>query len=121
VLKKPENIPEPDSYEAMLGAVQAFHDKHRFKEAGGEDLPYRVALMAEELGEISACITKGKGTDSLSEECADLFILVLGTAIAAGFDLQQAFWSKMAVLNTRSARSIEGRVRVSEFHQEAER
>jgi hypothetical protein len=47
--------------------------------------------------------------------------LVLGTAIAADFDLKQAFWSKMAVLDTRSARSIEGRIRVSEFDQEAER
>jgi NTP pyrophosphatase (non-canonical NTP hydrolase) len=116
-----KNVPDPDSYEAMLGAVQAFHDKHRFKEAGGEDLSYRVALMAEELGEISACVTKGRGIDCLSEECADLFILVLGTAIAADFDLKQAFWSKMAVLDTRSARSIEGRIRVSEFDQEAER
>ncbi len=36
----------------MLAAVQAFHDKHRFKQTGAEDLVYRVALMAEEL----ACI-----------------------------------------------------------------
>ena len=50
---------QPDSYSAMLAAVQAFHDKHDFKNTGGEDLSYRVALMAEELGEISACVTKG--------------------------------------------------------------
>ena len=48
-----------DSFASMLEAVQAFHDKHRFNEEGGEDLAYRVALMAEELGEISACVTKG--------------------------------------------------------------
>ena len=39
-----------DSYDDMLAAVQAFHDKHDFKNTGGEELTYRVALMAEELG-----------------------------------------------------------------------
>ena len=67
-----------DSYDAMLGEVQSFHDKHQFREAGGEDLPYRVALMVEELGEISACVTKGKGDGRLAEECADLMILLIG-------------------------------------------
>ena len=43
-----------DSYDAMLEEVQAFHDKHDFKNTGGEELMYRIALMAEELGEISA-------------------------------------------------------------------
>ena len=28
----------PDSYQAMLAAVQAFHDKHNFKATGGEEL-----------------------------------------------------------------------------------
>ena len=57
-----------DRYSDMLTAVQRFHDKHKFRESGGEDLPYRVALMAEELGEISACITKGKTDKALAEE-----------------------------------------------------
>ena len=74
----------------MLDAVQAFHDKHDFKNTGGEELNYRVALMAEELGEISSCITKGKSKEELAEETADLFILLMGTAIAAYFDLNQA-------------------------------
>lgn len=104
-----------DSYKNMLEAVQAFHDKHRFKETGGEDLPYRVALMTEELGEISACVTKGKGRDQLAEECADLLILLLGTAISAGFDLRSAFWNKMQLLQGREGRMIDGRIRVSEF------
>lgn len=106
-----------DSYAAMLAAVRAFHLKHRFREAGGEDLPYRVALMAEELGEISACITKGRSTQALAEEVADLFILLLGTAIAADFDLKQAFWDKMQKLETREGRMINGRIRVSEFKE----
>ena len=105
----------PDSYQDMLATVQAFHDKHRFRETGGEELAYRVALMTEELGEISACVTKGKRKEQLAEECADLFILLIGTAIAADFDLSQAFWSKMKKVERRESRMINGRIRVSEF------
>jgi len=104
----------------MLAAVQAFHDKHRFADNGGEDLPYRVALMAEELGEISACVTKGRDTGQLAEECADLMILLIGTAIAADFDLREAFWRKIEVLDRRRARTIGGRIRVSGFDDPAE-
>ena len=105
----------PDSYHAMLTAVQAFHDKHDFKTNGGEELAYRVALMAEELGEISACVTKGKPKEALAEEVADLFILILGTAISADFDLKQMFWDKMKKIEGRQSRMINGRIRVSEF------
>jgi len=105
---------QPDSYHAMLAAVQAFHDKHDFKNTGGEELTYRIALMAEELGEMSACVTKGRH-DELAEETADLLILLLGTAIAADFDLEQAFWDKMNKLMQRQSRMIDGRIRVSEF------
>lgn len=106
-----------DSYQKMLAAVQAFHDKHRFKETGGEDLTYRVALMAEELGEIAECVTKGKDKVQLAEECADLFILLIGTAIASDFDLKQAFWDKMEKIQSRQSRMINGRIRVSEFKE----
>lgn len=106
---------DADSYGAMLAAVQAFHRKHDFKNTGGEDLTYRVALMAEELGEISACVSKGKERAQLAEECADLFILLIGTAVAADFDLRRAFWNKLQKLDKRSARMVNGRIRVSEF------
>jgi NTP pyrophosphatase (non-canonical NTP hydrolase) len=106
---------QPDSYQAMLAAVQAFHDKHDFPHTGGEELNYRVALMAEELGEISSCVTKGKSKALLAEEVADLFILLLGTAIAADFDLKAAFWDKMDKLMQRESRMVNGRIRVSEF------
>jgi NTP pyrophosphatase (non-canonical NTP hydrolase) len=99
----------------MLAAVQAFHDKHDFRNTGGEEMAYRVALMTEELGEISACVTKGKDTGALAEECADLLILLLGTAIAGEFDLNKAFWDKMQQLDKRESRMIKGRIRVSEF------
>ena len=104
-----------DSYQAMLAAVQAFHHKHRFREQGGEEMTYRIALMAEELGEISACVTKGGSQEALSEELADLLILLLGTAIAQDIDLNAAFWEKMQKLQHRKARIIDGRIRVSEF------
>ena len=104
-------------YDEMLAAVQAFHDKHQLRRHGGEDLPYRIALMAEELGEISACVTKGKTREALAEESADLLILLIGTAIAGGFKLDEAFWSKMARLAERESRIIDGRIRVSEFRE----
>ena len=106
-----------DSYQAMLGAVQAFHDKHDFKNQGGEELTYRMALMAEELGEMGACITKGKPKEKLAEETADLFILLIGTAIAADFDLKEAFWAKMDKIMQRDSRMVNGRIRVSEFRE----
>ena len=51
----------------------------------------------------------------LEEEVADLFILVIGTAISADFDLKDAFWSKMDKLMKRESRMVNGRIRVSEF------
>lgn len=104
-----------DSYDAMLAAVQAFHDKHDFANRGGEEMTYRLSLMAEELGEIAACVTKGKSKEALAEEVADLYILLIGTAIAGDFDLKQAFWDKIDKIMQREARMVDGRVRVSEF------
>ncbi|HJW81427.1 MAG TPA: MazG nucleotide pyrophosphohydrolase domain-containing protein, partial [Acidiferrobacterales bacterium] len=66
-------------------------------------------------GEIAECVTKGKSKEALAEECADLLILLLGTAIAADFDLKQAFWDKMEKIQNRQSRMINGRIRVSEF------
>jgi NTP pyrophosphatase (non-canonical NTP hydrolase) len=109
------SVTERDSWQAMMEAVQAFHDKHDFRNTGGEELNYRVALMAEELGEISSCVTKGKSTGALAEEVADLLILLMGTDIAAGFDLNAAFWAKMDKLMQRESRMVDGRIRVSEF------
>ncbi len=106
---------ENDSYREMLAAVQAFHDKHDFRNKGGEEMTYRMALMAEELGEIGACVTKGKSKEQLAEEVADLFILLIGTAIAQDFDLNEAFWAKMDKIMKRESKMVNGRIRVSEF------
>jgi NTP pyrophosphatase (non-canonical NTP hydrolase) len=99
----------------MVEAVRRFHEKHRFRELGGEEMTYRISLMAEELGEISSCVTKGLGKSKLSEEVADLLILVIGTGIAQDIDLAEAFWKKMEKLHRRESRMIDGRIRVSEF------
>ena len=104
-----------DSFDGMLNAVQEFHSKHDMENSGGHDLKFRVALMAEELGEISAAVTKGQGRDKIAEECADLLILLLGTSIAARFDLNQAFWQKMERIMLREAKVIDGILRVSDF------
>ena len=104
-----------DSYEEMLKAVQAFHAKHQFRERGGEEMTYRIALMSEELGEIAECVTKGKAKAELAEEVADLFILLIGTAIAQDFDLRKAFWDKMHKIESREGKMVNGRIRVSEF------
>ncbi len=108
---------EEDSYAAMLEAVRRFHEKHRFRELGGEEMTYRISLMSEELGEIAACVTKGKPKDELSEELADLFILLVGTALCQDIDLRAGFWQKMKKLDARKARMINGRIRVSEFRE----
>jgi len=104
-----------DSFREMLAVVQAFHTKHDFRGTGGEDLTYRVALMTEELGEIAEAITKGKPVEDLAEESADLLILLIGTAISGGFDLNKAFWEKMEKIQKRKSKMINGRIRVSEF------
>lgn len=107
-----------DSYAAMMDSIKAFHHKNNFKELGGEDLVYRVCLMTEELGEIAACVSKGKPVSELAEECADLLILLMGTALSADIDLNTAFWDKMRILEQRQSKMINGRIRVSEFSEE---
>ena len=106
---------DADKFSAMMAEVQSFHDKHQFKARGGEDLVYRLTLMTEELGEIAACVTKGKSKEELAEECADLLILLMGNAISADFDLNEAFWQKMEKLRHRGERIVDGRVRVTEY------
>ncbi len=109
-----------DSFSEMMEEVRAFHHKHRFRERGGEDMVYRLALMTEELGEIADCVTKGKSRDQLATECADLLILLMGNAVAADFDLAEAFWRKMAEVNQRGERIVDGRVRVTAYRDEEE-
>jgi hypothetical protein len=47
-----------------------------------------------------------------------LLILLIGTAIAGDFKLDNAFWAKMGTLAQRKSRIVDGRIRVSEFRNE---
>ncbi|HWQ73047.1 MAG TPA: hypothetical protein VN370_12105 [Desulfitobacteriaceae bacterium] len=52
--------------------------------------------MMEELGKISQCLTKGKG--DLTEEHAELLILLLGNCLMMDIDIISAFWDKYQVI-----------------------
>ena len=79
----------PDgSWLTMMSRVASFHHKHRFssEENHGHDMGFRIALTVEELGELSAAITKGKPDEEAAEELADLLILILGHSLAMEVD-----------------------------------
>ncbi len=75
---------------------------------------HRMNLIMEEVGEISQCLTKGRPREDLIEEHADLLILLIGNAIALDFDLEKAFWDKLAKIMRRKARMVNGTIRVTE-------
>lgn len=101
-------------FSEMINAVRQFHEKHNFKGTPNEDLRYRMALLVEELGEISAAVTKGLGPEKLAEEHADLLILLLGNAVSAGIPLESAFWKKLEVIMKRPAKQVGDMVRITE-------
>ena len=78
----------------MIQAVKVFHQKHGFDVSTGnfETMLYRTNLLTEELGEIAACLTKGKSKEQLAEEHADLLILLLGNCIVMDIDLPVAWY-----------------------------
>jgi len=98
------------TFDEMLHAVRRVHEQRHFRQNGGEDAAWRIALMAEELGEISGAITKGRG--DLGEEHADLLILLLGNAVAFDLDLEAAFWRKVRILGRYRTSTRDGRVRL---------
>ena len=97
-----------------------FHHKHAFssEDNNGHDMGYRVALTIEELGELSAAITKGKPLQEAAEELADLLILILGHSLAMKVDLENEFHRKMDKIMTRKARRGNLGIRVTEYGQE---
>ena len=111
----------PDgSWVTMMRRVAMFHHKHAFssKDNNGHDMGYRVALTIEELGELSAAITKGKPLQEAAEELADLLILILGHSLAMKVDLENEFHRKMDKIMTRKARRGNLGIRVTEYGQE---
>ena len=111
----------PDgSWVTMMRRVAMFHHKHAFssEDNNGHDMGYRVALTIEELGELSAAITKGKPSHEAAEELADLLILILGHSLAMKVDLESEFHRKMDKIMTRKARRGNLGIRVTEYGQE---
>ena len=108
----------PDgSWHTMMGRVAQFHHKHSFQspENNGHDMGYRLALTVEELGELSAAITKGKPQSEASEELADLLILILGHSLAMEVDLESEFHKKMDKIMIRDSKKGGLGIRVTEY------
>ncbi|DAC43378.1 MAG TPA: pyrophosphatase [Candidatus Thalassarchaeaceae archaeon] len=108
----------PDgSWETMMQRVAKFHHKHSFEspENNGHDMGYRLALTVEELGELSAAITKGKPKSEASEELADLLILILGHSLAMNVDLESEFHKKIDKIMLRESKRGGLGIRVTEY------
>lgn len=107
---------EPSNeWETMMKKVAKFHHKHDFAGKNGHDMGYRIALTVEELGELSAAITKGKPLEDCAEEMADIMILLMGHSIAMEIDLKSAFEKKYARIMQREALTGRLGIRVTEY------
>ena len=113
VAHKPEG-----EWEIMMKKVAEFHHKHNFAGKNGHDMGYRIALTVEELGELSAAITKGKPLQECAEEMADILILLMGHSIAMKIDLKSAFEKKYERIMQRKALTGRLGVRVTEYQSE---
>ncbi len=116
-----EHEEEPDgTWLTMMARVAKFHHKHKFadEQNHGHDMGFRIALTVEELGELSAAITKGKPDDEAAEELADLLILILGHSLAMKVDLEAEFHKKMDRVMTRKARTGKLGIRVTDYTDE---
>lgn len=118
---KVEHGETPDgSWTTMMARVAKFHHKHNFAdiENHGHDMGFRIALTVEELGELSAAITKGKPDEEAAEELADLLILILGHSLAMNVDLEYEFHSKMNQIMKRKALTGKLGIRVTDYAPE---
>jgi NTP pyrophosphatase (non-canonical NTP hydrolase) len=121
-IERPASDGPDGSWESMMARVARFHHKHDFAapENNGHDMGYRLALMIEELGELSAAITKGKPAAEAAEELADVFILTLGNALAMNVDLEAEFHKKMDRIMQRPSKRGGMGIRVTEYTEDAE-
>ena len=111
---------EPEhEWDVMMKKVAAFHHKHDFEANNGHDMGYRLALTVEELGELSAAITKGKPKSEASEELADLLILILGHSLAMKVDLESEFHKKIDKIMQRESKKGGLGIRVTEYRDQS--
>ena len=109
------NFEANNEWETMMKKVASFHHKHDFESKNGHDMGYRIALTVEELGELSAAVTKGKPLEECAEEMADILILLMGHSLAMKIDLKAAFESKYERIMQRDARQGRLGIRVTEY------
>ena len=107
-----------NEWETMMKKVASFHHKHDFESKNGHGMGYRIALTVEELGELSAAVTKGKPLEECAEEMADILILLMGHSLAMKIDLKSAFEKKFARIMKREALTGRLGVRVTEYKPE---
>ena len=112
------NYQATNEWEVMIKKVAAFHHKPDFANKNGHEMGYRIALTVEELGELSAAITKGKPIEECAEEMADILILLMGHSIAMEIDLKAAFEKKYQRIMKREALTGRLGVRVTEYKAE---
>jgi NTP pyrophosphatase (non-canonical NTP hydrolase) len=107
----------PITIRLALATVEDFHRKHGFEIRDGTPatLRSRLTLVMEELGELARWTTRGEG--DISEEHADILILMLGNAVAMGLDLEQALIEKCRRILARRPRVIHGETRVSHWQK----
>ena len=115
VLDWVSHVPK-DEWEIMMKKVAEFHHKHDFAGKNGHDMGYRIALTVEELGELSAAITKGKPIEECAEEMAEVLSLLMGHSIAMKLDLKAAFEKKYHRIMQRKALTGRLGVRVTEYN-----
>lgn len=89
--------------EQLLEKVRLLHIQNDFKNNGGEDKYFRMALLMEELGEICDALTKQK--PNFKEEHADLLILLLGNCVAYDIDIIKLTSEKLDRLLKMKART----------------
>lgn len=106
---------DDDEWSKMMRKVAAFHHKHDFEGNKGHDMGYRIALTVEELGELSAAVTKGKPIEECAEEMADIMLLLMGHSLAMKIDLKAAFETKYERIMQRPARQGRLGIRVTEY------
>jgi len=106
---------DDDEWSKMMRKVAAFHHKHDFEGNNGHDMGYRIALTVEELGELSAAVTKGKPIEECAEEMADIMLLLMGHSLAMKIDLKAAFETKYERIMQRPARQGRLGIRVTEY------
>ena len=112
------DIEASNEWEKMMKKVASFHHKHDFESKNGHDMGDRIALTVEELGELSAAVTKGKPLSECAEEMADILILLMGHSLAMKIDLKKAFEKKFAKIMKREALAGRLGIRVTEYKPE---